>query len=400
MRIVLLGAPGSGKGTQAKLIAKAYEAPHVPMNDLLRAAVAADTPFGRQARATTEAGQPITDEVMLGIVQERLSQQDARAKFILEGFPRNLSQAEALDALLEQHGQPLQAVILIDVDFETLLQRFTGRRTCVSCGKTYNIYTSPSRLDDRCDECGGNLRHRADEKEETISNRLRVYETQTAPLIEHYRRKGLLRVVSGAGEIDDIFKEITKVLDSLALEEKAAAEKQVAPAKKEAREEAGKKVTTLTRAAKAALTAAEEEIKTITEAARSVEKKAVRTAKKIVRAAEKEARVATKAVHTLKKKALQTTKKLLKKAEKAVEKKKVGTTAKPPAAKKAPPAKKVVAKAVVKKVAVKKIAVKAAPTPKKPLKSVVVKKGTVKKTAAGKKAAPAKALQKAAEKRR
>ncbi len=395
MRIVLLGAPGSGKGTQAKLIAKAYEAPHVPMNDLLRAAVAADTPFGRQARATTEAGQPITDEVMLGIVQERLSQQDAREKFILDGFPRNLSQAEAFDALMEQHGQPLQAVVLIDVDFETLLQRFTGRRTCASCGKTYNIYTSPSRLDDRCDECGGNLRHRADEKEETISNRLRVHETQTAPLIEYYRRKGLLRVVPGAGEIDDIFKEIKKVLDSLVLEEKAVAEKPVVPAKKEAKA----KATALTRAAKAALIAAEEEIKTITKAARSVEKKAVRTAKKIVRAAEKEAKVATKAVHTLKKKAQQTTRKLLKKAEKAVEtKKKARTAAKRLAAKKVPPAKKVAAKAVVKKVAVKKIAVKAAP--KKPLKSVVAKKGAVKKAVAGKKAAPAKALQKAAEKRR
>lgn len=394
MRIVLLGAPGSGKGTQAKLIAKAYKAPHVPMNDLLRAAVAADTPFGRQAKAAAEAGQPITDEVMLGVVQERLSQQDASAKFILDGFPRNLSQAEALDALMEQHGQSLQAAVLIDVDFETLLQRFTGRRTCVSCGKTYNIYTSPSRLDDRCDECGGNLRHRADEKEETISNRLRVYETQTAPLIEYYRRKGLLRVVPGAGEIDDIFKEISKVLDSLALEEKAVAEKPVAPAKKE---EA--KAATLTRAAKAALTAAEEEIKTITQAARSVEKKAVRTAKKIVRAAEKEAKAATKAVRTFKKKAVRTTKKLLEKAEKAVAaKKKAKAAAKPAAAKKAPPAKKVAAKAVVKKVAVKKTAVKAAP--KKALKSVVAKKGAVKKAAVKKKAAPAKAVQKATEKRR
>lgn len=394
MRIVLLGAPGSGKGTQAKLIAKAYKAPHVPMNDLLRAAVAADTPFGRQAKAAAEAGQPITDEVMLDVVQERLSQQDASASFILDGFPRNLSQAEALDALMEQHGQPLQAAVLIDVDFETLLQRFTGRRTCVSCGKTYNIYTSPSRLDDRCDECGGNLRHRADEKEETISNRLRVYETQTAPLIEYYRRKGLLRVVPGAGEIDDIFKEISEVLDSLALEEKAVAEKPVAPAKKE---EA--KAATLTRAAKAALTAAEEEIKTITKAARSVEKKAVRTAKKIVRAAEKEAKAATKTVRTFKKKALQTTKKLLEKAEKAVAaKKKAKAAAKPAAAKKAPPAKRVAAKAVVKKVAVKKTAVKAAP--KKALKSVVAKKGAVKKAAVKKKAAPAKAVQKATEKRR
>lgn len=398
MRIVLLGAPGSGKGTQAKLIAKAYEAPHVPMNDLLRAAVAADTPFGRQAKAATEAGQPITDEAMLGIVQERLSQQDAGEKFILDGFPRTLSQAEALDAMLEQRGQPLQAVVLIEVDFETLLQRFTGRRTCVSCGKTYNIYTAPSRLDDRCDECGGNLRHRADEKEETISNRLRVYDTQTAPLIEYYRRKGLLRVVPGSGEIDDISKEIRNALDSLAAEKKAVAEKPVAvPAKKEE-----PKAAPLTRAAKAALTAAEQEIKTITKAARSVEKKAVGTAKKIVRAAEKEAKVATKAVRTLKKKALQTTRKLLEKAEKAVEiKKKAKPAAKPSAAQKVPPAKKVAAKAVAKvakKVAVKKAAVKAAP--KKPLKAVVAKKGTVKKAAARKKAAPAKSVQKAAEKRR
>ncbi len=215
MRIILLGAPGSGKGTQAKLLVEQYKVPQVSTGDLLRAAVAADTPLGRQAKAAMDAGQLVSDEIVLGMIRERLSQPDAKKGFILDGFPRNIPQAQALDGMLDVLGQPLQMALLVDVDVDVLLQRLTGRRTCESCGQMYNVYTSPSKLDDQCDKCGGNLRHRADDNEETISNRLRVYEAQTAPLIQYYRAQNRLRSVQGVGEISDIYKAVNKVVAPL-----------------------------------------------------------------------------------------------------------------------------------------------------------------------------------------
>jgi adenylate kinase len=208
MRLVLLGAPGSGKGTQAKLLVQKYKVPQISTGDLLRAAVKNGTPLGQQARAAMEAGQLVSDDVMVGVIRERLDEGDACDGFILDGFPRNIPQAEALDAMLAEIDMPINGAILIDVDFDSLLQRLTGRRTCESCGQVYNVYTSPSRLDDRCDKCGGNLRHRADDNEETISNRLRVYEAQTLPLAEYFRRQGKLHTVSGVGEIDEIFERV------------------------------------------------------------------------------------------------------------------------------------------------------------------------------------------------
>jgi len=221
MRIVLLGAPGSGKGTQAKLLVEQYKVPQVSTGDLLRAAVAADTPLGRMAKAAMDAGQLVTDEIVLGMIRERLSQADAKKGFILDGFPRNIPQAQALDGMLDQLHKPLQLALLVNVDVDVLLQRLTGRRTCESCGQMYNVYTSPSKLDDQCDKCGGNLRHRADDNEETISNRLRVYEAQTAPLIEYYRAQNRLRTVQGVGDIGDIYKAVNKVVAPL-LKEPAA----------------------------------------------------------------------------------------------------------------------------------------------------------------------------------
>lgn len=215
MRIILLGAPGSGKGTQAKLLVEQYKVPQISTGDLLRAAVAADTPLGRQARAAMDAGQLVTDEIVLGMIRERLSQADAKKGFILDGFPRNIPQAQALDGMLDQLSKPLQLALLVNVDVDVLLQRLTGRRTCESCGQMYNVYTSPSKLDDQCDKCGGNLRHRADDNEETISNRLRVYEAQTAPLIEYYRAQNRLRTVQGVGDIRDIYKAVNKVVAPL-----------------------------------------------------------------------------------------------------------------------------------------------------------------------------------------
>lgn len=212
MRIVLLGAPGSGKGTQAKLLTDQYRVPQISTGDLLRAAVKSGTQLGLQAKAAMDAGRLVSDDLVLAMIRERLTQPDARNGFILDGFPRNLAQAQTLDAMLERMGQPLDLALLIDVDLDILMQRMTGRRTCESCGQTYNIYSSPSKLEDRCDKCGGNLRHRADDNEETIGNRLRVYEAQTSPLIEYYRTQGRLRAVQGVGEITHIFAAIRQVI--------------------------------------------------------------------------------------------------------------------------------------------------------------------------------------------
>ncbi len=215
MRIVLLGAPGSGKGTQSKLLSEKYKIPQISTGDLLRAAVTADTPLGRQAKSAMDAGRLVSDDIVLAMIKERLSERDARRGFILDGFPRNIPQAEALDAVLDEVGLPIQAGLLIEVEFDALMERLTGRRTCESCGQVYNVYTSPSRMDERCDKCGGNLRHRADDNEQTIINRLRVYEAQTSPVVEYYRNQDKLRTVQGVGEIEDIFNAIVKVLESL-----------------------------------------------------------------------------------------------------------------------------------------------------------------------------------------
>jgi adenylate kinase len=223
MRIVLLGAPGSGKGTQAKLLTDQYKVPQISTGDLLRAAVKSGTQLGLQAKAAMDAGRLVSDDLVLAMIRERLSQPDALNGFILDGFPRNLAQAQTLDAMLERLSQPLDLALLIDVDLDILMQRMTGRRTCESCGQTYNIYSSPSKLEDRCDKCGGNLRHRADDNEETIGNRLRVYEAQTSPLTEYYRTQGRLRTVQGVGEIAHIFAAIRQVVQEVQRQARARA---------------------------------------------------------------------------------------------------------------------------------------------------------------------------------
>jgi adenylate kinase len=208
-----------------------YKVPQISTGDLLRAAVKSGTQLGLQARAAMDAGRLVSDDLVLAMIRERLSQPDARNGFILDGFPRNLAQAQTLDAMLERLSQPLDLALLIDVDLDILMQRMTGRRTCESCGQTYNIYSSPSKLEDRCDKCGGNLRHRADDNEETIGNRLRVYEAQTSPLIEYYRAQGRLRSVQGVGEITHIFAAIRQVIQGIQRETRA---KTAAPARSDA----------------------------------------------------------------------------------------------------------------------------------------------------------------------
>ena len=213
MRIVLLGAPGSGKGTQSKLLVDKYKIPQISTGDLLRAAVAAGTELGKRAKAAMNSGQLVTDDIVLGMIQDRLSQPDAKNGFILDGFPRNIPQAQALDSLLARIGQPLQLALLVDVNTEILLKRLTGRRTCAQCGQMYNVYFQPSRVSGRCDKCNGELQQRADDNEETIRKRLEVYEQQTAPLIAYYRSQNKLRKVVGEGDVNEIFKTVSGLIE-------------------------------------------------------------------------------------------------------------------------------------------------------------------------------------------
>jgi len=349
MRIVLIGAPGSGKGTQAKLMVNQYWIPQISTGELLREAVDKRTPMGVQAKAAMDAGQLVSDEVVLQIVKERISgtQRGANDKqyrdgFILDGFPRTIHQAEALDRILDDLNKPIQAAIYIDVDFDVLMQRMTGRRTCESCGQVYNIYTSPPKLDGQCDECGGNLRHRADDNEATIGNRLRVYESQTAPLVSYYRNQGKLKTVNGVGDIEEIFAEICRILDNLP---QSSTVKAIA-AGGEAMNDVTEEVKVGTDAAKGGTTAAS------TGSAGAAKKKSAKKAAKKKAAKKKVAKKAAKkkvAKKAAKKKVAKKAAK--KKVAKKAAKKKVAKKAKKKVAKKA--AKKKVAKKAKKKAAKK-----------------------------------------------
>jgi adenylate kinase len=186
--------------------------PQVSTGDLLRAAVAAGTELGLQAKAAMDAGELVTDEIVLGIIAERLAQDDCSDGFILDGYPRNLQQATDLQPVLEQIGQSLDAAVLLDVDLDILMKRLTGRRTCSQTGKLLNIYYSSQQELDACIEAGGELVQRADDNEETIANRLNVYREQTEPLVGFYRDAGLLKTVSGEGDIDEIYAQLKAVL--------------------------------------------------------------------------------------------------------------------------------------------------------------------------------------------
>ena len=207
MRIVLLGAPGSGKGTQAQRLQSKYGVPQVSSGDLLRDAVARGTELGLKAKAVMDAGQLVGDDIVLGLIRDRLSKPDAAKGFILDGFPRNTVQANSLSALLDELRQPLDAVLLLDVRRETLMQRLAGRRICPKCGSVYNVHTLPAGTT-TCAKDGTELYQRADDKEEVIGKRLEVYEQQTRPLVEHYSNLGLLRAIAGEGELDDVFERM------------------------------------------------------------------------------------------------------------------------------------------------------------------------------------------------
>ncbi len=316
MRIVLLGAPGSGKGTQAKLLTEKFKIPQIATGDLLRQEVSARSELGNRAKAAMDAGELVSDQVVLGIIQSRLTKPDARTGFVLDGFPRNIPQAQELDAMLARLGKPLQLAVLVDVDREVLMKRLTGRRGCTSCGAIYNIYFSPPRVPGKCDKCGSVLQHRSDDNEDAVRRRLQVYETQSAPLVSYYKAQGKLRTVRGIGSVNDIFKNICDIIEvqirplaaAMSRAEAAAAQAAQLAARKAAKESA--KVASAAAAAKKAAA------KVMKKAAKKAKKAAKKAAAKVMKKAAKKAKKA--AAKKAKKKVV---KKAAKKATKAKAKK-------------------------------------------------------------------------------
>jgi adenylate kinase len=218
MRIVLLGAPGSGKGTQSQRLMQQEHIPQISTGDLLRAAVAGGTELGRKAKAAMDGGRLVDDELVLGMIHERLEEPDARRGFILDGFPRNLAQAEALDRLLATLRQPLDAVVQLEVDYGELVRRISGRRTCADCGRVFNVSTSPAQVNAPCPHSGAphRLIQRPDDNEATVAERLRVYEEKTRPLVEFYRARGLLRVINAEGSVEEVTQRLEQALHAVA----------------------------------------------------------------------------------------------------------------------------------------------------------------------------------------
>jgi len=212
MRIVMLGAPGSGKGTQAQRLQKDFGLPQVSTGDLLRRAVADKTPLGLKEKAVMDAGELVSDDIVLGMIEERIGKPDAVHGFILDGYPRNGKQAQDLETVLKRRGVTIDAAVLMDVGFDILMKRLTGRRTCSKTGAVLNIYFSPPAELEACKKAGGELLQRDDDKEETIRNRLQVYQRQTAPLIEHYEQRGLLKTIPATGEVDAVYQRLTTEL--------------------------------------------------------------------------------------------------------------------------------------------------------------------------------------------
>lgn len=214
MRIVLLGGPGSGKGTQAKKLTDVYGIPQISTGDIFRAALKEGTPMGLKAKTFMDKGELVPDDVVVGVVEERLTKPDLDKGYMLDGFPRTIPQAKALDKMLESQGQSLDHAVLVDVPDEELLKRLTGRRTCRNsdCGKMYHVMFNPPKKEGICDSCGSELYQRDDDSEATCRERLTVYAQQTAPLVDYYDKKSLLRRVAGVGPIDDIFGAIKKIL--------------------------------------------------------------------------------------------------------------------------------------------------------------------------------------------
>ena len=212
MRIILLGPPGAGKGTQARRISEAYGIPHISTGDILRANVAEGTELGAEAKRFMDAGDLVPDEVIVGMVGDRLDEDDAQTGFLFDGFPRTVPQAKALEALLVARETPLNVVLRLAVPDSEILERLTGRRTCAGCGRIYHLRYDPPADTARCDDCGDELQHRDDDREDVVLNRLEVYAAQTEPLEHFYWERGLLRDVEAVGSMDEVYASATALL--------------------------------------------------------------------------------------------------------------------------------------------------------------------------------------------
>lgn len=212
MKLIMLGAPGAGKGTQAKKIAQKYQIPHISTGDIFRANIKAGTELGMKAKAFMDQGQLVPDEVTIGMLLDRISQDDSKNGYVLDGFPRTIPQAQVLEEALDKLGDKIDYAIDVEVPDENIIRRMGGRRACTSCGATYHIEHVPPKEEGICDACGQELVLRDDDKPETVEKRLRVYQEQTAPLLEFYKAKGVLRSVDGTQDMQDVFKDITEIL--------------------------------------------------------------------------------------------------------------------------------------------------------------------------------------------
>ena len=215
MNIIIMGLPGAGKGTQAAKIIKKYSIPHISTGDMFRLAIKNDTDLGRQAKAFMDQGELVPDEVTVGIVRERLSQSDAKGGFLLDGFPRTVEQAEALNNIMEELGSQIDQTIYVEVPEEELMNRLTGRRICETCGSTYHLVFNPPKTEGICDLDGGILYQREDDNPETVQNRLEVNTKQTAPLLDFYKDLGVLATVDGSKDIEEVFEEVDEILNEL-----------------------------------------------------------------------------------------------------------------------------------------------------------------------------------------
>lgn len=212
MKIIMLGAPGAGKGTQAKQIAEKYSIPHISTGDIFRANIKQGTELGKKAKTYMDQGLLVPDELTCDLVMDRIQQEDCKDGFVLDGFPRTIPQAEALDAALTKIGQKMDFAIDVDVPDENIINRMSGRRACLNCGATYHIVSIPPKKEGVCDTCGNELVLREDDKPETVKKRLDVYHAQTQPLIEYYTKQGILKSVDGTQPMEDVFAAIVTVL--------------------------------------------------------------------------------------------------------------------------------------------------------------------------------------------
>ena len=212
MRLIMLGAPGAGKGTQAKKIAAKYQIPHISTGDIFRANIKAGTELGMKAKSYMDQGQLVPDEVTIGMLLDRISQDDSKAGYVLDGFPRTIPQAESPTAALKERGEKIDYAVNVDVPDENIVNRMSGRRACIGCGATYHILFNAPKTADVCDTCGEKLVLRDDDKPETVQKRLTVYHDQTQPLIDYYKKEGALVEVDGTQDMEKVFQDIVKIL--------------------------------------------------------------------------------------------------------------------------------------------------------------------------------------------